>query len=122
MQQQALGAGQRRPSSPSPGPYASLWASMVEPGFLLSPRVRRWLNGVEPVWTLLASTSFNGLRQHSADLDGPLQIRSDLTEADCANFPAAENTVLLLRHALDNDGLRLTATPSAGPVIQCAAT
>lgn len=99
------GPGRRKSYSPSPGPYTSLYASMVEPGFFLSPHVRRWLNGVEPVWTLLASTSFNGLRQHSADLDGPLQIRSDLTETDCANSPAVKNAGLLLRHTLDNDGL-----------------
>jgi len=26
---------------------------MVAPGFLESPEVRRWLNGVEPAWTML---------------------------------------------------------------------
>ena len=90
---------------------------MVEPGFLLSPHVRQWLNGVEPVWTLLASTSFNRLRQHSADLDGPLQLRSDLADEDCATSPAAKNTVLLLRHTLDNDGLRLTDTGNLTRVV-----
>jgi hypothetical protein len=32
---------------------------MVAPGFLQTPRVREWLNGIEPDWTLLDFDSFN---------------------------------------------------------------
>jgi hypothetical protein len=35
---------------------------MVAPGFLQTPRVREWLNGIEPDWTLLDFDSFNALR------------------------------------------------------------
>jgi hypothetical protein len=34
---------------------------MVAPGVLANPEVRRWLNGVEPAWTMLEFDSFNAL-------------------------------------------------------------
>jgi hypothetical protein len=34
---------------------------MVAAGFLASPEIRRWLNGVEPAWAMLEFDSFKAL-------------------------------------------------------------
>ena len=36
---------------------------MVAPGFLQNPEVRRWLNGIEPAWTMLEFNSLNALHE-----------------------------------------------------------
>src|SRR3954467_12770777 len=38
---------------------------MVAAGFLENPEVRRWLNGVEPAWTMLEFNSLNALRSRA---------------------------------------------------------
>ena len=35
---------------------------MIVSGFLENPEVRRWLNGVEPAWTMLEFNSLDALR------------------------------------------------------------
>jgi hypothetical protein len=41
---------------------------MVASGYLENPEVRRWLNGVEPAWTMLEFRSFDSLHDEpSAD-------------------------------------------------------
>ena len=41
-------------------------AAMVSQGFLANPVIRRWLNGVEPAWTMLEFDSFNALHDEPA--------------------------------------------------------
>jgi hypothetical protein len=36
---------------------------MVAPGFLTNPEVLRWLDGIEPAWTVLDYDSYNALRE-----------------------------------------------------------
>jgi hypothetical protein len=45
---------------------------MVAPGFLDNPEVRRWLNGVEPAWTMLEFNSLNALRHEPSAGDSIL--------------------------------------------------
>ena len=40
---------------------------VVAPAFLNSAEIRKWLNGVEPAWTMLTSDSFHAL-QHEPSL------------------------------------------------------
>jgi hypothetical protein len=35
---------------------------VVAPGFLDRPDARRWVNGIEPAWTMLDFDSFNALQ------------------------------------------------------------
>lgn len=83
---------------------------MVAPGFLQNQEVQRWLNGLEPAWTMLDLKSVNALRKEPSRENRAIRLASDLTAAEIAESPVARNTLKLLRSALDGGGLKLTAT------------
>src|SRR5271156_1453361 len=55
---------------------------MVAPGFLESPEVRRWLNGVEPAWTMLEFNSLNALRHEPSGSNHAIRLEPDLADAE----------------------------------------
>ena len=83
---------------------------MVAPGFLTNPDVLRWLNGVEPAWTVLEYDSYNGLRDEPSASNRTIRLEPNLTSTDLSGSAIARDAVLLLRRAADTDGLKLTAT------------
>jgi hypothetical protein len=56
--------------------------TVVAPGFLANPEVRRWLNGVEPGWTMLEYNSFNSLRNEPSAGNRTIRLEPNLTTAD----------------------------------------
>src|ERR1700676_2566363 len=83
---------------------------MVAADFLQDPQVRRWLDGIEPAWTLLTFDSSRALRQEPSAAQGAIQIANDLSADAIAGSAVARNTLILLRQAIEHDGLPLTAT------------
>jgi hypothetical protein len=43
-------------------------SAAIQPGFLQNPDVRRWLNGIEPAWTMLEFDSYNALNEEPSAL------------------------------------------------------
>jgi len=56
---------------------------MVAEDFLRDTRVRVWLDGVEPAWTLLTFESLRALRQEPSAIHTAIRIADDLS-ADVA--------------------------------------
>jgi hypothetical protein len=83
---------------------------MVAEDFLRDPRVREWLDGVEPAWTLLTFDSLRALRQQRSIKDGPIRFASDLSADDIQASAAARNAIILMRRAIESAGLPVTAT------------
>jgi len=83
---------------------------MVAPGFLLTPKMARWLGGIEPAWTLLTFESFNALRREPSKENRALSLASDLTDVEVSMSPVTRNMLLFLQSASVGDGLKLTAT------------
>jgi len=83
---------------------------MVAEDFLRDPQVRQWLGGVEPAWTLLTLESLRALRQEPSAVQTAIRIANDLSAKEIAGSPVARNTLILLRQAIERDGLPLTAT------------
>jgi hypothetical protein len=83
---------------------------MVSPGFLQNPEVRRWLNGVEPAWTMLEFDSFNALHDEPSANNNAIRLEPKLTATEVSGSAVAVNTMLLLRTAAETGGLKLTAT------------
>jgi hypothetical protein len=83
---------------------------MVALDFLQNPRVRRWLGGVEPAWTLLTIESMNALRREPSKENRALTLANDLTIAEIAGSAVARNILVLMRCATERGGLKLTAT------------
>jgi hypothetical protein len=83
---------------------------VVAPGFLTKPEVLHWLNGVEPVWTMLDFHSFNSLRNQPSASNRTIRLEPSLTTTDLSGSAITRNALLLLRRAADADGLKLTAT------------
>src|SRR5882724_5894136 len=83
---------------------------MVAPGFLENPEVRRWLNGVEPAWTMLEFNSLNALRHEPSASNLAIRLETDLADAEISGSAVTANALLLLRRAVDAGGLKLTAT------------
>ncbi len=82
----------------------------MRPGMLDSPDVRRWLDGVEPAWTLLDDDSFTALRHASPSPAGAIRLATDLAPDDAERSAVARNTRVLLDAAANGPGLKLTAT------------
>ena len=78
--------------------------------FLQQPQVRQWLDGVEPAWTLLTFDSLRALRQEPSASHAAIPIANDLSADKIAGSALARNTFILLRQAIERDGLSLTAT------------
>jgi hypothetical protein len=83
---------------------------MVAADFLQDPRVRGWLDGVEPAWTLLTFESLLALRHEPSAVQTAIRIANDLDVGEIAGSPVARNTLILLRQAIERGGLPLTAT------------
>jgi hypothetical protein len=83
---------------------------MAAVDFLRDPRVRQWLDGVEPAWTLLTFDSLQALRKEPSAGQTAIRLATDLSAAEIVASAAARNTLILLRHAIERDGLALTAT------------
>lgn len=68
---------------------------------LQNPSVVRWLDGIEPAWTLLDQSSFEALRLDSRPPGGPIRLATDLSPDDIAQSPAApgnRETTRLMGH------------------------
>jgi hypothetical protein len=83
---------------------------MVAPGFLQTPQVREWLNGIEPAWTLLEFDSFNALRRAPSRDERAIRLAANISGADLAASAVASNALRLLQRAGDSGGLKLTAS------------
>jgi hypothetical protein len=83
---------------------------MVAPGFLANPEVLRWLSGVMPAWTMLDLDSFNSLHQDPSPNSVAIRLEPSLTETDLAGSAVTRTALMLLRHAANEGGLKLTAT------------
>jgi hypothetical protein len=83
---------------------------MVSPAFLANPEVRRWLNGVEPAWTMLEFDSFNALHDEPSSNNNAIRLEPKLTATELSTSAVAVNTMLLLLRAAETGGLKLTAT------------
>src|ERR1700751_2759051 len=83
---------------------------VVAPGFLQSPEVRRWLNGIEPAWTMLEFDSLNALHDEPSASNRAIRLEPNLAEAEMSGSAIVANALILLRRAADTDGLKLTAT------------
>jgi hypothetical protein len=83
---------------------------MVSPGFLANPEVRRWLNGVEPAWTMLEFDSFNALHDEPSANNNAIRLEPKLTAIEVSVSAVTVNALLLLRRAAETGGLKLTAT------------
>jgi hypothetical protein len=83
---------------------------MVSPGFLANPEVRRWLDGVEPAWTMLEFDSLNALRHEPSASNHAIRLEANLTGTEISGSAVTANTLLLLRRAAEAGGLKLTAT------------
>jgi len=51
---------------------------MVAEDFVQDPQMRKWLDGVEPVWTLLTFDSLRALRQEPSAVQTAIRIPNDL--------------------------------------------
>jgi hypothetical protein len=89
---------------------ASLRPRMVAPGFLQNPEVRRWLNGIEPAWTMLEFNSLNALRHEPSASNYAIRLEANLSHTEISGSSVTANTLLLLRRAAEAGGLKLTAT------------
>jgi hypothetical protein len=83
---------------------------MVAEDFLRDPQVRQWLEGVEPAWTLLTFDTLRALRQEPSAVRTTIRIANDLSANEVSASAVARNTLILLRKAIERDGLPLTAT------------
>jgi hypothetical protein len=83
---------------------------VVAEDFLQDVRVRQWLEGVEPAWTLLTFDSLRALRQEPSASQTAIRIANDLSGDEIAGSAMARNTLILLRQVIERGGLSLTAT------------
>src|SRR5204863_189649 len=72
---------------------------MVATDFLHDPQVRKWLDGVEPAWTLLTFDSLRALRQEPSASQAAIRIANDLSADEIAGSALARNTCTLPRPA-----------------------
>ena len=83
---------------------------MTRRGFLDASRVRHWVGGVEPAWTALTYESFNALYSEPSATNMSLRLANDLTADELDASAVTHNTLVLLHHAAQADGLKLTAS------------
>jgi len=97
-------SGRRKPE------WGGIRSHMVSPGFLEDFEVRRWLNGIEPAWTLLDFDSFNVLHDEPSANNQAIRLEPNLTSEEIADSAVTANALLLLRRAQETGGLKLTDT------------
>ena len=72
--------------------------------------MRQWLDGIEPAWTLLTFDCLRALRQEPSARQNAIRITNDLSADESAGSAVTRNTLVLLRQAIERNGLSLTAT------------
>lgn len=77
---------------------------------LQDPVFAKWLDGIEPAWTMLDQDSFVSLRRPPSPMFGPIQLAADLTRDEIQQSAVARNAVMLLCAADVGPGLKMTAT------------
>jgi hypothetical protein len=77
---------------------------VVAPKFLENPEVLRWLNGVEPAWTVLEYDSYNSLREEPSADNQAIRLDPNLTVADLSGSAVVHAAQTLLRDAADTGG------------------
>ena len=70
---------------------------------------RKWLDGVEPAWTVLEAERIDALLAEPPFEDGAIRLAIDLTDDEIACSPMLQNALVLVRAAGEADGLELTA-------------
>src|SRR5690348_2502873 len=83
---------------------------MVAPGFLQNPDVLRWLNGVEPAWTMLEFDSLNALRHEPSASNHAIRLEPDIADGKISGSAVTENALILIQRAAEVGGLKLAAT------------
>jgi len=83
---------------------------VVAPEFLNKPEVRRWLDGIEPAWTMLDFASYTALRQEPLPGNEAIRIEPGLSETDLVGSLVLRTARILLERAGEEGGLKLTAT------------
>jgi hypothetical protein len=84
---------------------------MVALAHMESPRIKAWLGGIEPAWTVLDRDSFRALAGFSPVLSGePIEFNTDLSPEEFKGSAIAQHAVILLKAGMESDGLKLTAT------------
>lgn len=83
---------------------------MVLSGFLADPRIRGWLNGIEPAWTMLEADSLDSLTLEPSATNQTIRLEIKLTETELSGSAAARTARILLQRAMEVGGLKLTAT------------
>ena len=59
---------------------------MVAPGFLQNAEVRRWLNGIEPAWTMLDFGSYSVLHREPSAGNEAVRLQSRLSKNDLSGI------------------------------------
>ena len=90
---------------------------MVAPGFLQNPEVRRWLNGVEPAWTMLEFDSLNAFRHEPSTNNHAIRLEPNLANSEISGSAVTANALILLRRGAETGGLKLTATGNLSRVV-----
>jgi hypothetical protein len=67
---------------------------MVAEDFVQDPQIRKWLDGVEPAWTLLTFDSLRALRQEPSAVQTAVRIADDLNADEIACSAVARNTFI----------------------------
>ena len=62
---------------------------MVAEDCVQDPQIRKWLDGVEPAWTLLTFDSLRALRQEPSAAQTAIRIANDLSVGEIAASPVA---------------------------------
>jgi hypothetical protein len=75
-----------------------------------NPAVVKWLDGIQPAWTMLDWDGFLALQLPPSPGRGAIRLAADLTQAEIQQSAVARNAVILLRAAAAGAGLKLTAT------------
>ena len=75
----------------------------------MPPVYDRWLNGVVPTWMSLGADGIDALRGMPPWEDGAMRLAFDLTDDEIAQSPIVQNAFVLMRAAVEADGLELTA-------------
>jgi hypothetical protein len=83
---------------------------VVAEDFLQDVRVRQWLEGVEPAWTLLTFDSLRALRQEPSASQTAIRIANNHSGDEISGSAMGRNTLILLRQVIERGGLPLTAT------------
>ena len=64
---------------------------MAATDFLHDPQVRKWLDGIEPAWTLLTFDSLRALRQEPSASQAVIRIANNLSAHEIAGSALARS-------------------------------